>query len=149
FVCDGCKIEDFEGLRYHCEICIDYDLCEKCHDDGKESLQHLKVHAMERISDCSPSQSAVALNLPVDSSMLPDGSNDNRISEVEYLSILLDFCLRRFIDEPIRCEYINTVHFKERFADALNWTNGFIAKLSGSRLTGLVEQYFVELANDR
>ncbi|CAF1664079.1 unnamed protein product, partial [Adineta ricciae] len=149
FLCDGCKIKDFEGLRYHCEICIDYDLCEKCHDDGKESLQHLNVHSMERISDSSPSQSAVVLNSSVDGSMLPDGSNDNRISEVEYLSILLDFCLRRFIDEPIRCEYINTVHFKERFADALNWTNGFIAKLSGSRLTGLVEQYFVELDNDQ
>jgi hypothetical protein len=78
------------------------------------------------------------------------GENDgDRISENEYLSILLDYCLQRFINEPSCCVYINTIHFKERFADALSWTNGFEAKLSGSRLTGLVEQYFVESNDDR
>ncbi|CAF1440337.1 unnamed protein product [Rotaria sordida] len=76
-------------------------------------------------------------------------NNDDQISENEYLSILFDFCLQRFINEPICCHYINTIHFKEIFADALNWTNGFIAKLSGSRLTGLVEQYFVESNDDQ
>ena len=76
-------------------------------------------------------------------------NNDDRISENEYLSILLDYCLQRFVNEPVCCEYINTIHCKERFADALNWTNGFIAKLSGSRLAGLVEQYFVESDNAR
>ncbi len=84
------------------------------------------------------------MNLSIDDVTLEDENDGDRISENEYLSILLDYCLQRFVNEPVCCQYINTIHFKERFADALNWTNGFVAKLSGSRLTGLVEQYFVE-----
>ena len=85
----------------------------------------------------------------MDDTLSYDNNNTEQISEIEYLSILLDYCLQRFVNEPVCCPYINTIHFKERFADALNWTNGFEAKLSGSRLTGLVEQYFVESNNDR
>jgi hypothetical protein len=89
------------------------------------------------------------MNLSIDDVTLEDENDGDRISENEYLSILLDYCLQRFINEPTCCHYINTIHFKERFADALSWTNGFVAKLSGSRLTGLVEQYFVESNDDR
>ncbi|CAF1327678.1 unnamed protein product [Rotaria sordida] len=74
--------------------------------------------------------------------------SDDRINETEYLSILLDYCLQRFLTGPTFCHHINTFHFKEVFADALHWTNGFEAKLSGSRLTGLFEQYLVKLKNE-
>jgi hypothetical protein len=89
------------------------------------------------------------MNPSMDDATSESENDDDRISENEYLSILLDYCLQRFVNEPACCHYINTIHFKERFADALSWTNGFIAKLSGSRLTGLVEQYFVESNDNR
>lgn len=146
YSCDSCQVEDFSGLRYCCEICDDYHLCGTCFDHGKESLEHLKSHSMKCIPLLSiPQVSYTVTNL----SMSCDEKYKERLNETEYLSILLDYCLQRFISDATYCQHINTIHFKERFADALNWKNDFIAKLSGSRLTGLVEQYFVESDDDR
>jgi hypothetical protein len=61
------------------------------------------------------------------------------------LTILLNFCSQRFIKEDVCCFHVNTYHFKERFAEALKWTNRFTAKLSGSRLSGLFDNNFVEI----
>ncbi|CAF1161689.1 unnamed protein product, partial [Didymodactylos carnosus] len=69
-------------------------------------------------------------------------NDDNKLSENDFFAILLDYCLLRFVDQDIHCWHWNTYHVREIFADALKWTNGFTAKLSGSRLTGLVEQYY-------
>jgi len=33
--CVHCNREILSGIRYHCAICSDYDLCEKCHKDPK------------------------------------------------------------------------------------------------------------------
>jgi len=31
-VCDGCEATPIVGRRYKCQQCLDYDLCEKCHE---------------------------------------------------------------------------------------------------------------------
>jgi hypothetical protein len=50
-VCDSCGATNFEGLRYCCKICVNYDLCGACYNDGKESLQHSKSHSMKCIPE--------------------------------------------------------------------------------------------------
>jgi hypothetical protein len=50
-LCDSCGATNFEGLRYRCKICINYDLCGACYNDGKESLQHSKSHSMKCIPE--------------------------------------------------------------------------------------------------
>ncbi|CAF0985861.1 unnamed protein product, partial [Rotaria sordida] len=53
-LCDSCGAMNFAGLRYRCEICIDYDLCGACYDNDKESLQHSKSHSMKCIPEPTP-----------------------------------------------------------------------------------------------
>ncbi|CAF3287129.1 unnamed protein product [Rotaria sp. Silwood2] len=142
-VCDYCAAKDFEGLRYCCEICKNYDLCDACYNNGEESLQHSKSHPMKCISE------PIIRQILTYKSTLSDEQYKDQLNETEYLTILLDYCSQSFIDDFAYCYQINTTHFKEAFADALNWKNGFIAKLSGSRLSGLVEEYLVESDDDQ
>jgi hypothetical protein len=51
YTCDYCGAKNFEGFRYHCEVCFDYDLCSTCYDDEKESLQHSKSHPIRCIHE--------------------------------------------------------------------------------------------------
>lgn len=47
YVCDRCGVDDFRGLRYHCAVCHDYDLCSACReskDDPAEDSPHSKSH---------------------------------------------------------------------------------------------------------
>ncbi|CAF0725574.1 unnamed protein product [Didymodactylos carnosus] len=148
-LCDYCGVENFADLRYCCEICDNYDLCGACYADGKESLQHSKSHPMTCIPESSILQMLnPCMNLPTDNSLSSNENYNDRLSETEYLTILLDYCLQRFNDQPICCCRMNTIHLKERFADALNWTYGFAAKLSGSHLTSLLQQYVVKSSDN-
>jgi hypothetical protein len=46
YECDGCKATPIIGIRFHCVICEDFDLCEEC----KFREEH--PHDMERIEMC-------------------------------------------------------------------------------------------------
>lgn len=39
-VCDGCGKHEFQGIRYRCKICDDYDLCRSCYVDNVHNLSH-------------------------------------------------------------------------------------------------------------
>jgi hypothetical protein len=45
--CDNCSVQNIVGVRYHCAMCTDYDLCEKCIDDV--DTFHDNNHAFFRI----------------------------------------------------------------------------------------------------
>merc|ERR1712048_123408 len=47
--CDNCLQTNFEGIRYKCLICYDYDLCEKCHSRGLTTGRHRSDHPMQCI----------------------------------------------------------------------------------------------------
>ncbi len=40
FICDSCGETDFEGRRYNCYVCSDYDLCEPCQLSQIAALSH-------------------------------------------------------------------------------------------------------------
>jgi len=44
--CDGCKKIGFEGVRYKCSECADFDLCPACFLLRKETDTHKKNHNM-------------------------------------------------------------------------------------------------------
>ncbi|XP_017088672.2 E3 ubiquitin-protein ligase Kcmf1 isoform X2 [Drosophila bipectinata] len=47
--CDSCLKSNFNGRRYKCLICYDYDLCADCYEDGVTSTRHLVEHPMQCI----------------------------------------------------------------------------------------------------
>jgi hypothetical protein len=47
YICDGCEMAPIKGIRYHCEECKDFDFCEKCHSEKKDSHGH-KFKAIEK-----------------------------------------------------------------------------------------------------
>jgi hypothetical protein len=38
--CDGCRKENFDGPRYKCTICNDFDLCNKCYQNDVHDMSH-------------------------------------------------------------------------------------------------------------
>ncbi|XP_037955351.1 E3 ubiquitin-protein ligase Kcmf1 isoform X1 [Teleopsis dalmanni] len=47
--CDSCLKSNFNGRRYKCLICYDYDLCADCYEEGVTSTHHLVDHPMQCI----------------------------------------------------------------------------------------------------
>jgi len=48
FVCDGCDIGNIKDIRYHCNVCLDYDLCIDCYKNKNLSETHKKSHSMTK-----------------------------------------------------------------------------------------------------
>ncbi|CAG5094258.1 Oidioi.mRNA.OKI2018_I69.XSR.g13395.t1.cds [Oikopleura dioica] len=47
--CDNCLQNNFEGIRYKCLICHDYDLCERCYSRSASTSNHRPDHPMQSI----------------------------------------------------------------------------------------------------
>uniref|UniRef100_A0A1A9ZLM2 E3 ubiquitin-protein ligase KCMF1 n=1 Tax=Glossina pallidipes TaxID=7398 RepID=A0A1A9ZLM2_GLOPL len=47
--CDSCLKSNFNGRRYKCLICYDYDLCAVCYEEGVTPTRHLDDHPMQCI----------------------------------------------------------------------------------------------------
>ena len=45
-ICDGCDKNAFTGLRFKCDSCFDYDLCDQCFTEGKTTNEHQIEHQM-------------------------------------------------------------------------------------------------------
>jgi len=44
--CDGCGKDAIKGLRFKCDTCSNYDLCQDCVDKGKETKSHKTTHPL-------------------------------------------------------------------------------------------------------
>ncbi len=42
--CDGCKRPSIEGLRFKCDTCPNYDLCQQCIETGSITKTHKSTH---------------------------------------------------------------------------------------------------------
>lgn len=56
--CNGCQQKPIVGPRFHCQVCPDFDFCQKCF----EKDQNHSTHAFERVDD--PSRPAIFIGTP-------------------------------------------------------------------------------------
>jgi len=52
-ICDGCKAEEFTGVRFRCTVCDNFDLCPECQAKGAEPADHKHDHKMIPIEACT------------------------------------------------------------------------------------------------
>jgi len=43
--CDSCGVSPIEGVRYQCQVCDNYDLCEKCESNDQHPQTHILLKA--------------------------------------------------------------------------------------------------------
>lgn len=44
--CDGCETKNFVGLRFKCDVCNQYDLCQKCAENQVTTKDHQTTHPL-------------------------------------------------------------------------------------------------------
>ena len=44
--CDGCEAKEIRGLRFKCDICPNYDLCQRCMRAGVTARNHKSHHPL-------------------------------------------------------------------------------------------------------
>ncbi|EDW51769.1 uncharacterized protein LOC6611299 [Drosophila sechellia] len=49
--CDGCQITIFQGSRFRCLRCVNYNLCDICYDHQIETEEHRANHPMQLFPD--------------------------------------------------------------------------------------------------
>ena len=47
--CDSCMKGNFQGRRFKCLVCYDYDLCSNCFEAGVSTTRHTAAHPMQCI----------------------------------------------------------------------------------------------------
>jgi len=52
--CDGCGVSPIEGVRYKCQVCDNYDLCEKCEAKNEHPATHILLKAKQPLNQRSP-----------------------------------------------------------------------------------------------
>ncbi|XP_066977294.1 dystrobrevin beta-like isoform X18 [Macrobrachium rosenbergii] len=56
--CDGCRRENFSGLRYKCEKCHNYSMCQECFWLGRFSPPHSIDHQVKEYTAFTPTRSS-------------------------------------------------------------------------------------------
>jgi hypothetical protein len=75
--CDDCGVSPIEGIRYTCQVCDNYDLCEKCEAKNQHPPTHILLKAKQPLNRYSDSLSHHRHH--------PDGSNSNIKSVCPFL----------------------------------------------------------------
>eukprot|EP00727_Mastigamoeba_balamuthi_P002214 m51a1_g11990 putative auxin transport protein big-like (3533) ;mRNA; f:886903-898969 len=80
--CDVCGTVPIAGRRWHCDVCVDYDLCDACHAAGRSGDDpHKPSHSMTAHVARASAASASAAEQPqpqphqadISASLVPDG----------------------------------------------------------------------------
>ncbi len=50
FTCDGCGCVPIKTQRWHCDVCLDFDFCDACHNERDLHDLHDHDHSMSAIS---------------------------------------------------------------------------------------------------
>lgn len=100
--CSVCGVKDFDGIRFVCLICWNYDLCEKCYGERRYNIQHRPHHPMQSVLGREELFKAAQSIVPVDEARLScPFCGERELS----LAGLLQHCQQSHgeEDESVRC----------------------------------------------
>jgi len=106
-ICDGCKAEEFTGIRFHCTECSDFDLCPACHAAGAEPGSHSSSHKMIAIEPCTEAVLKERLQsfldttcfMPGDLVQWKAGMKNKRLPESDQLAVVVEVLPKPVTDE--------------------------------------------------
>jgi len=97
-VCDGCRKEEFTGIRFHCTECSDFDLCPQCQAEGAEPGNHSSNHKMIAIEPSTEPvlrerlKSLLEINCfqPGDIVQWKSGLKNKRLPEADQFAVVVE-----------------------------------------------------------
>jgi hypothetical protein len=95
--CDSCMKGNFQGRRFKCLVCYDYDLCSNCFEAGVSTTRHTASHPMQCILTRT------------DSDLYFGG--DSTLSEIQN-SFTCPFCSKMGFTENTLQEHVSSQHLE-------------------------------------
>jgi hypothetical protein len=86
-ICDNCHMQPIKGVRYKCESCEDFDLCQECRTTTRHN------HRFVQITQTTVDQDVVDQDMVVHTGIWCDGCHQNPIEGVRYKHLRFDFDL--------------------------------------------------------
>ena len=110
-ICNGCYKKDFEGIRYICAECKNYNLCQECGRNFMKIQTHPRDHTLIRINKAINEENLFDYNNLF--------GNNNKIIQTDATSFKFNFPIVNTGDNQLKGCYLAPVRFGEDYLTCL------------------------------
>jgi hypothetical protein len=132
-LCDGCKMNPIRGNRYKCKGCPDFDFCEKCYQQNKDTHGH-EFKKIEKLS---------VVNI------FEHTNNDYNKRENVHMGVKCNRCgFSPIIGWRFKCSICENYNLCEDCEESSGYKHGHpLIKIYNSKMQKQFDDYYLKLNN--